>query len=148
MLSLGIRTPQRKRTRPILRPSELDSCTTGTLIALTSFRAHNRVQHNALRNESSLTTQHYGLRRRTGFPPKYLQRSGETHMRHNNAAMTGRIGVAQLAIYCSPALATPLAIPSGRHTQAREPQPSRRLRDRRLRSRKAREPRQNSLPLA
>ena len=30
---------------------------------------------------NSPTAQHYGIRRRTGFPPKYLQRNGDTHMR-------------------------------------------------------------------
>ena len=148
MLPLGIRTPPAKTYQadsPTLRARQL---TAGMLIAPTSFRAHNRVQHNALRNELSLTTQHYGLRRRTGFPPKYLQRSGDTHMRSKSVAMTGRIGVAQLAIYCSPASTTPLAILSGRHIQTRAAQVGRRPGVLRQRSRGSREPRQHSPPLA
>ena len=30
---------------------------------------------------NSPTAQHYGIRRRTGFPPKYLQRNSDTDMR-------------------------------------------------------------------
>ena len=42
-------------------------------------------------------------RRCSGSPPEYLQRSGDTHMQSENVVMTSGIGVAQLAIYCSPA---------------------------------------------
>ena len=147
MLSLGIRTPQRKHTRPILRPSELDSCTTGMLIAPTSFRAHNRVQHNAHETNFTDNTTLWAQAAHRVSPEIFTAKRRYTKAKHH-ATTAGRIDVAQLAIHCSPALTTPLAILSGRHTQTREPQPSRRLRDRRLRSREARELRQNSLPLA
>ena len=42
-------------------------------------------------------------RRCSGSPPEHLQRSGDTHMRSENVVMTSGIGVAQLAIHCSPA---------------------------------------------
>ena len=39
----------------------------------------------------------------TGSPPEYLQRSGDTHRQSEHMVMTSGIGVAQLAIYYSPA---------------------------------------------
>ena len=39
----------------------------------------------------------------SGSPPEYLQRGGDKHMQSENVVTTSGIGVAQLAIHCSPA---------------------------------------------
>ena len=120
MLPLGIRTPPAKTHRacsPTLSAGQLYHSDTDTSRLVLSARSRPTRRYA---NTTSLTAQHYGIRRRAGFPPKYLQRNSDIHMQSENVVTTSGIGVAQLAIYCSPAETTPLAIRSGRHIRARE----------------------------